>query len=452
MNPEIVLQSYYRDAGLSPSTRYFYRVVAVDDALFEGPASGVTSASTNPPQLAGWPLRVDDFSAASPVIGDVHGHGRKTIVSAARNVFAWDADGVELRDADNNALTWGLFFGDREVYGTPTLADMDPRPGREIVVPTWDADRRFVTVLDAAGRPLPGWPQDLVPSNEALRGAHVAPVVANIDGTGAPEILLAARDGRLYAWHADGTEVADGDKNASTHGVFLDTGSPFLRCAPGVADLDPDHAGFEIVVGSTDGTLHLVDANGRPRPGWPRTTGGDGVAFGALFASGIAIADLNRDGKLEMVFTESSGRLHAMHADGSELDGYPIEALRSTGPSIVPSVAIGDLVADEALEVVAATSDGDIQIFDALGNALLQRAIVSGAGSESSPILGDVDGDREIEIVFGNEDGILNAWNLDTSAGRWLPDRHRVRDSRHPASRRCARQRSCGARRSSLEW
>ena len=102
----------------------------------------------------------------------------------------------------------------------------------------------------------------------------MGPAVANIDHQGAPEILIAARDGRLYGWHANGTEIADGDANPATQGVLFDTGSPFFRSGPSLADLDAAHAGDEIVFGGTNGNLYVTDAHGALLPSWPRNYGG----------------------------------------------------------------------------------------------------------------------------------------------------------------------------------
>jgi hypothetical protein len=409
---DLVTQAFYRDVGLQPSTRYHYRVTTVDRGGIEGLPSAVVSPSTNAPQVEGWPLHVGGFTASTPAVGDLDGDDALDIVAAADQVLAWNRYGIELRDADHNALTWGVFYGAGEIYGSATVAHINRTPGREIVVTTWDPELRFVTVIDGSGAALPGWPRNLLPAPGNASGAQTPPVVANVDMQGTPEILVAARDGRLYGWHADGTEIADGDSNPSTSGVLLDTHSLYLRSGPGVADLDPARPGFEIAVGSTDGKLYVLDARGRPLPGWPRTAAG-GAPFGALFGGGISIADLDRDGVLEMVCLESSGRLHALHLDGSELAGFPVAGIPASSASAVPGPAIGNLVGDARLEVVVAGVDGTVHVFDSAGHSLLPVPVTAGATTESSPILGDVDGDGVVEIVLGDESGTLHAWNLD---------------------------------------
>jgi hypothetical protein len=229
---------------------------------------------------------------------------------------------------------------------------------------------------------------------------------------------VASRDGRLYAWNADGKELADGDANPATDGVLLDTGNAYLRCAPVVADLDPGRPGLEVAIGSANldalahEKLHVIDAAGQALPGWPRTGNAAGQPFGSVFTTGISAGDLDRDGRMELVFVDANSRLHAMHLDGTELPGYPIGNIKSAGTTVAPSPALGDLAGDADLEVVVASIDGNVSAFTASGVPIM-ATIVTGARSESSPLLGDVDGDGEIEILFGNEEGVLAAWNLD---------------------------------------
>lgn len=414
-NTDVVPHAYFRDSGLQPSQRYFYKISALDGALQEGPTSDVVAVSTNPGVLDGWPIETGQFSASTPAVGDLDADGDLELVATGAQVFGWDAGGVELVDADRDPLTWGVLHGSDEGFGSVTLANVDSQAGDEIIVATWDTQARQVIVLNAEGVPVTGWPRPLVAAAENLAGSQVPPVVTNLDASGAAEIIVAARDGRLYGWHADGTEIVDGDRDPSTDGVFLDTQSPFLRCAPGVADLDSSIPGLEVVVGATNGTLHLIDAEGRALPGWPRTTFGAGTPFGQHFSGGIAVADLDRDGVVEMIFVDGSGYLHAMHVDGGELPGFPIAGIAAQSLTVIPSPAIADLQGDAQLEVVVGGSDGRLHVFDAAGNPLLSKPIETGAASETSPLLGDVDGDGEIEIVFGNEAGTLHVWNLDAT-------------------------------------
>ena len=56
-------------------------------------------------------------------------------------------------------------------------------------------------VYSANRQPVAGWPQAVD------GGIRAAATVSDIDGDGSPEVLVGAADGKLYAWHANGTAV-----------------------------------------------------------------------------------------------------------------------------------------------------------------------------------------------------------------------------------------------------
>ena len=54
-------------------------------------------------------------------------------------------------------------------------------------------------------------------------------------------------------------------------GYPIDLGSS-VESAPALADLDGDGV-WEVVIASGDGTVHVVDGTGQPLPGWPVRVG-----------------------------------------------------------------------------------------------------------------------------------------------------------------------------------
>ena len=116
--------------------------------------------------------------------------------------------------------------------------------------------------------------------------------------------------------------------------------------------------------------------------GFPKDLLGDGAAAPRF-------ADLDDDGKDELVVATSNGLVHAYRADGSELPGWPVgtteapsghlptaRAYRSgeiTVPvrsAVLRSPAIGDLDRDGDLEVVVADFAGRITAYDASGQVV----------------------------------------------------------------------------------
>ncbi|GAC1442405.1 MAG: hypothetical protein NVSMB55_13040 [Mycobacteriales bacterium] len=115
--------------------------------------------------------------------------------------------------------------------------------------------------------------------------------------------------------------------------------------------------------------------------GFPIDLQGDGAAAPRF-------ADLNDDGKDELVVATSNGLVHAYQNDGSELPGWPVHttplpglntasAAFTSGQIPTPiysatlrSPAIGDLFRDGHLEVVVPDFAGRITAFDRFGNVV----------------------------------------------------------------------------------
>jgi len=108
---------------------------------------------------------------------------------------------------------------------------------------------------------------------------------------------------------------------------------------PKTADLDGDGI-EELILATSDGTIHAMRLDGSELPGWPVTTaplevhagsaafaGGAIAVPGAAILSSPAIGDLDGDGSLEVVAADLKGRLYAWNANGQMLPGFPVRTL-----------------------------------------------------------------------------------------------------------------------------
>ncbi|MEZ4650339.1 MAG: VCBS repeat-containing protein [Candidatus Eisenbacteria bacterium] len=77
---------------------------------------------------------------------------------------------------------------------------------------------------------------------------------------------------------------------------------------PAAADLDGDGR-EEIVLALVDGSLYVFDGDGTVRPGWPKQLG-DPIRHGPR------VADLDEDGRLEILVATEAGFAHAIGLDG----------------------------------------------------------------------------------------------------------------------------------------
>ena len=400
---DVVRQAYELDSGLTPSTRYDWAVAAVDSSGLVGPLSPSVTASTNPPQLAGWPLLLPASTSSSVAIGDVDGDGDREIVVGDAGVYAWHHTGVELRDGDNDASTWGALTSDAAtVTGAVALGEFDPaRPGLEILRANW-ADSR-VTVYDSQGNTLPGWPRQ--PAN-GTPGYWGTPTAADLDGDGRCEALVIGKDGRLYGWHHDGTALVGGGRHAHRFG-----GRVLAHFAHG------RELGRRSATGDRGGGRRRLPARHQHERhrghdaelGWP-------LALGGASLSSPAVGDVDGNPRTtEIVVTSENDRVHVVSERGIELPGWP-KTLAQDSPSFGPSPALGDLNGDGRAEIAVVSnrnpaSLSTLTVYDGASGAVLLTKLLANS-SESSPILADVDGNGSVDVVVGGESGVINAWNL----------------------------------------
>ncbi|MDX6671255.1 MAG: hypothetical protein QOI91_1618 [Solirubrobacteraceae bacterium] len=281
--------------------------------------------------------------------------------------------------------TRGLKAGYPKELGTsgessPTLADVNGDGRADIVLATSEG---LVRVYDGrSGRSLRGWPRAMWPAPGSapaarrigpMRSGFVAtPAVGDVNGDRRADVVVAGLDGRIYAWDRRGRPLrgfpfAIGLRAPAEQGL-LDSA---IYASPALADLDGDGR-LDIVVGAADQRVYAVRGNGRPLPGWPvlARDGGDV----AKILSSPAIGDLNGDGSPDVVegtaeaygsTPSTSGRVYAWDAKGRRLPGWPVKP---------------EALAADAIPLV-------------------------GRGVPDSPVLADVDGDRRDEVAVATFTG-----------------------------------------------
>ena len=239
-----------------------------------------------------------------------------------------------------------------------------------------------------------------------------SPAIGDIDGDGYQEIVIAGMDRRLHAWHHDGSYVngwpIGRDRNLWRGGIS----------SPALADIDADGV-LEILVGTNDYArpacpnpyhFYALEGDGSFVPGFPIETSQN-------IASSPAVGDLDGDGWLDIVvgtgsFNESCGqdadghKVYAWDRNGNPLPGWP----RATAGNMETSPAIGDLDGDGESRgchwlsryhnipchyLYAWHGDGTpVTGFPILAEGrFLQR---------QGPILADVEGDGMVEILMAS--------------------------------------------------
>ncbi|HWN80454.1 MAG TPA: T9SS type A sorting domain-containing protein, partial [Candidatus Udaeobacter sp.] len=288
-----------------------------------------------------------------------------------------------------------------------------------------------IWVIAADGSQPLGSPFDRVGPDLAT-----APALGDIDGDSQPDLVVAASDGRIFAWHGDGRgEVRDGDQNPGTTGVWAVTGRPLAHAVPVILPFAAIATGgggpAAVVVGSEadssgTGALLLCRDNGQAGVVQAFEVPGDATAPGIVFRglAPIVLAPVVYDGRT---------RFFAMAPLAKAGAGSLTEVTPSGGqPAAVRSLIAGDLDGDGTYEAIAADDQGQIWVF-ATGVPLTGEpgtpalSLVAGwpfqLGSDIAHdlALADVDQDGRHEILVSSFDGKLYALNFNGTAQLSFP-------------------------------
>lgn len=426
--------------------------MAAAATLLSGPVGGGTSGIEGAPAiLPGWPvsMSVDRwYSPSGLLVADLDGDGSCEVVagSTAGSIWAWNADG-SIREG------WPVVTGGR-IQSKPAAIDLDGDGALEIVVAV--SGINLLYVLDDHAAVLDGWP---VPCK--IQWGMVSPSCGDVDADGVPEVIMPCgsrigiweHSGRPSAWlepdswgKITGTvsvmaasAEADGYLASVTEHGFLyrlgisgeaAEGYPFMAgqrtswSAPVVTDLEGDGSQEILFLAYDRGqscSLYACGEDGGLVPGFPVV-----VRAQATYSTPVPV-DADGDGDMEIFCTTISddSTLWGFDHRGAVLPGWPL----TPAPTLEGSPVAIDIRGDGRAEIMVADNlvPGAVHCYDLSGERVEGFPLPkSGRCHSDSPVLRDLEGDGDTDLLLLTSNGTITAWELpgDTVEALWPEPYH----------------------------
>ncbi|WP_203995272.1 FG-GAP repeat domain-containing protein, partial [Sphaerisporangium rufum] len=239
---------------------------------------------------------------------------------------------------------------------------------------------------------------------------------ADIDGDGREDLVAFWGDGTVHVYRNVGWDgrVFDGVDTKVVASGFTDPEQAKL------ADLDGDGRA-ELMSIFPDGSVHAYR-----NLGWGSAKVFDGgvqkvVASGFKDATRTSFADVDGDGRADLVGGRSDGSVHVYRnlgwdASPNVYDGN-VQKVVASGFS-APGTKFADIDGDGRAEIMAFYANGDVHVYRNLGwdaspnvfDGNVQKVVASGFKDASRTKFGDLDGDGRAEIVSIFADKTVHAY------------------------------------------
>lgn len=359
-----------------------------------------------------------DWNQLKPVAGDFNGDGRDDLgefyntapnqtafrtLTSTGNV-AGDSFAAEVQRS-SEALDWNRL--------EPSTANVDNTgPDEAVLVERVSATQTNLWTMRTTDGTA--FTRTLRWDGRVTAGLGIAGKGASMTGDSRAETVRVKSDGALWgAPNIDGMHGAWGPERYSA-GTSTDPARAFF------ADLDGDGK-KEFIYLKPDGVLR----------GYPNSDGlNDGYGTGRKVGEGfpdparLRFADLDGDGRDDLIRIEADGTLQAWPNIAGINNSWGTQRQIGTGFADPARVRFADLNADGRDDLVRVESNGDLRAWvnvNALGATwAADRVIGSGFSDPSRVFFADLDGDHRDDLVRVQDNGDLLAWpNPDVTVSGW---------------------------------
>lgn len=381
------------------------------------------------------------------VVADIDGDNEWEIVSAHSGscVSVYNKDGLF-------ESGWPKLLDVNEFRGL-SVANLDGDNTLEIIVTSAYGNKTNTYVYDYQGNLRTGWPQLSGDSGYAWGTYNDNAAIGDIDNDGIPEIIVPSDVHYICVYKPDGTPVPAntiyGDKAWGKVGVAVDLAAEsrgyvlcgtehrpnFAHCPATIADVD-NNGHFEVVVTGNvhncgtspytnlyhglyifNGDRTRFNSGGYNWESVPQNLGAPICEDYNIIESCMpnpVVADIDGDGKKEILFSSNNGKLHCFWIDKTEKYNWPFSVtnVEESFYRFASEPVVADLDNDGKAEIIFGSwtekgsgALGKIHILDMYGNLLHEKSVPETTrdwnGVLAAPTLANIDKDADLEIVVG---------------------------------------------------
>jgi M6 family metalloprotease-like protein len=389
----------------------------------------------------GWPqTSVPGLTSCQPRVVDVDGDSLLEVFQVWDNVLlGWrydgskiivNADSIGIIQFDGSVKKYPLSsfaLANSDFVGTPAFGDLDGDDTLEVILGSLDrklyAWKPIDSQPDGGADLMPGFPVDLG------EPASSSPMVFHYDTEPESLTIAIAAGNRLLLFDCQGNRI-DSLMNLHPLTSMAITGeaeivltsygndSSFVSYDdweyviaadslfnPAIGDIDGDGSG-EIVAATAGGYLYVLNLEGELESGWPRKVA-------QILGGPPILGDIDGDGFLEIILT-GENEIYAYNYTGSLVSNFPVELSRSTNMGLIKSTPVlGDLDGDGFVDIIFGGPQGNLYAYRYDGNPVNGFPLPSGFPIYNSPTVADLDHDGDLEVcVRSYADGFITFWDL----------------------------------------